>query len=288
MQMRRPPHILPGRDALWLHKLLLGVYLVVGPVILALAMDTAAEIGAQVGDVGHLPWPILQWTVATPQGTLVAALVGGLISGLPFAFASRDGSRFAYAVDVTELPLSAWPTHPLPPWRRPGGPTRAEYWLGRRGRQRILSLLALVLAILLMLSCFAALGAIWWYGITHFPDCAGSRCPPTYGNLGTPICILGLAILWVSQYIWTRHVERRCGIWFRVPDSALGGFTSYVRRPGVTAEAAASALARYTREAHRSVARSALVIVLILLPYLLVLVAVGLLVAWLPTQWTPV
>ncbi len=82
-------------------------------------------------------------------------------------------------------------------------------------------------------------------------------------------------------------MERRCGIWFRVPDGTLGGFTCYVRRPGVTAEAASAALARYTQAVKRPVARRALVDVLFFAPFFLVLIALGVLNAWLPTQWIP-
>jgi hypothetical protein len=268
-----------------LRKVFLVIFLGMVVVILALTMATAAAIAGRLGR--HLPWPIAQWALTTPLGTLAVALVGGLALGLPFVLAGTARSAFTHAVDVTELPLPAWPARPLPPWRRPGGPTLAEYWLGRGRRQRVLSLLVLALAVLLVLSFFAAYVAVGWYGLSHLPDCSGSRCPPTYYQLQGSPTIIGLAIMYLSQYWRARRVERRCGIWFRVPDGALGGFTCYVRRPGVTAEAAAAALARYTRAVKRPVARRALVDVLFFMPYFLVLIALGVLNAWLPTQWIP-
>ena len=130
-----------------LRKAFLVIFLGMAVVILALTVATAAAIAARVG--GHLPWPIAQWALTTPLGTLAVALVGGLALGLPFVLAGAARSAFTHAVDVTELPLPAWPAHPLPPWRRPGGPTLAEYLLGRGRRQRVLSLLVLAFAVLL-------------------------------------------------------------------------------------------------------------------------------------------
>src|SRR5258708_11248546 len=170
--------------------------------------------------------------------------------------------------------------------RRPGGPTPAQFWLGRGRRQRVLSLLSLALAGLLMFGSFAAYGAVAWYVLTHLPDCSGPRCPPTYNQLQGPPIVIGLVIMNLGQYLRVRRVERRCGIWFRVPFT-LGDFTCYVRRPGVTAEAAAAALAPYTRESTRPVARGAFVAALFLMPFFLVLIALSLLTIWLPTQWMP-
>jgi hypothetical protein len=288
MAMRRPPRTLrtlPGTDALLLQQIFLVIFLGMVVVILALSMATAAAMGAQA-QAGQLPWPIVQWVVTTPLGTLAVALVGGLAAGLPLLLVRRVASLAVSPVDVTELPLPAWP-RPLPPWRRPGGPTPAEYLLGRGWRQRVLSLLSLGLAGLLVLGSFAAYGAVGWYGLTHLPDCSGQRCPPTYNQLQGPPMLISLAIAFLGQYWWVRRVERRCGIWFRVPFT-LGDFTCYVRRPGVTEEAAAAALAPYTRESTRPMARGAFVAALFFVPFFLVLISLSLLTAWLPTQWMPV
>jgi hypothetical protein len=261
----------------------LGIFVGMVVVILALNAATAAAIGAHGG---QLPWPLVQWAVTTPLGTLAVALVGGLAAGLPVVLAPRERIAFTYAVDVTELPLYAWP-RPLPPWRRPGGPTRAAYLLGRGWRQRVLSLLALAFAGLLVLGFFAAYIAIYVYGIRQLPDCSGPRCPPAYSQFPFPTILIGLAIVYVGQYRRVRQVERRCGIWFRAVGGMLDDFNCYVRRPGVTSEAAAAALARYTRAVERPMARGALVVALFSVPYFLVLIALALVTAWLPTQWTP-
>jgi len=175
MAMRRLPSTLPGSEPLMVNKVALGISLCMAVVILVLNAATAAAIGAHGG---HVPWPIVQWAVTTPLGTLAVALVGGLAWGLPVVWAPGERIAFTHAVDVTELPLPAWPPA-LPPWRRPGGPTRAAYLLGRGWRQRVPSLLALAFAGLLVLGFFAAYVAIYVFGIRQLPDCSGARCPPT-------------------------------------------------------------------------------------------------------------
>jgi hypothetical protein len=286
--MRRPPRTLPGTDALWFYKISLGISLGIAVVILALAVATAAGIDAREGQLGHLPWPLAQWALTTPLGMLAVTLVAGLACGLPAVLAARARWPFTDAVDVTDLPPWAWPPRLLPPWRRPGGPKLAEYWLGRGWRQRVLSLLALALAVLVTLGFFAAYGAVAWYELIHISICIGSRCPPSFGYLQAPPVFVGVALAWLSQYAWVRQVERRCGVWLRVPAGTLGSVAGYVRRPGVTAEAAATALARSTRGVMgRPVARQVFVALLFSVPFFLVLIALGLLSAWLPTQWIP-
>jgi hypothetical protein len=285
--MRRPPPTLPGTDALWLEKISFGIFLGLAVLILALTVATAA-IDARTGSQGHLPWPAAQWALTSPLGALAVTVVAGLACGLPLAVAgraARAGWLVTDAVDVTELPPSAWPARW--PWRRPGGPTLAEYWLGRGWGHRLLGVLALALAVLLPLGFFAVYGVVGWYGLTHLPPCSGSRCPPFYWPLQTPL-LIGLAIAQLSQYGWIRQLERRCGIWFRAPAGALGDCAWYVRRPGVRAEAAAATLARATRgRVGRPVAWRVFVAVLASVPFFLMVIALGLLSAWLPTQWMP-
>src|SRR5260370_27826025 len=107
MVTRRPPRALPGADPLMLRKVFLVIFLGIVVVILALTMATAAAIAAR--RVGHLPWPIAQWALTTPLGTLAVALVGGLALGLPFVLARIAGSAFTHSVDVTGLPLPGLP-----------------------------------------------------------------------------------------------------------------------------------------------------------------------------------
>ena len=290
MVIRRPPRSLPGMDALLLHTILLVMSLAASAVIVPLYIATVAGSGA---DMGHLPWPLVRWALTTPLGALVLALVAGVAWGLPAGVIAAARLPLARAMDVTELPVTDWWAHSLPSAPDPGEFTRAEYWLGRGRRQRMLSLLALTVAVLVSLGFFAAYIAATWYGISHFPDCSGSRCPPTYGHFVFAPLVLGFVIMYLIVYGRTRAVERRCGIWFRMPDrGTLGGFTCYVRAPGVTHQAAAASLAHYSRgRDHRSIARPAarraLATVLSFLPFFLVQTAIALLVAWLPTQWTP-
>lgn len=285
--MRRPPRNLPGTDALGFYTISLAVLLGMMAVVVALDVATVAEVDRHA--VGHLPWPIAQWALTTPMGALGVALVSGLVGGLPLGLLGSAGarSRLRDAVDVTDLPATAWPASPLPPWRRPGGPTMAEYLLGRGWGQRVVSLLALGLAVVLVCGFFAALVAAGWYGMSHFPDCVGSRCPPTYGNVSGPLSLLSIVIMFLCQYGVVRSAERRCGIWFRVPAGTLGGFTYYVRSPGVSAEAATAALAHYSRRREGPAARNTLVAVLFFVPFFLVQIGYTVLVAWLATQWSP-
>jgi hypothetical protein len=283
MVTERQPRTLPGTDAMRFQRYSLILYLGVCTIFLAMSMAIATEVGAQGV---HLPWPIAQWALVTPLGTLATALVGGLLSGLPIGLTSRAGLGLTYAVDVTEVPLAAWSGHALWPRRRRGAPLPAGDVPNRSLGQQLLSILARALAVLLLLGFFATYVAVAWYGITHFPDCVGSRCPPSFGYIQWSPIVLGLAIMFVSQYAWIRYVERRCGIWFRVPTGARADFTYYyIRRPGVTTEDAAAALARYSRGAERPPGFRALEFALLSAPYFLVQIALALLAAWLPTQW---
>ncbi len=285
MATQHPPRPLPRSDVLLGHKIMLAIFLGLTLVILALAMANAAVIDARAGQLWHLPWPIAQWALTTPLGTLAVAVVGGLVGGLPLLLPRPEVVR---PVDVMQLPPTAWP-RPLPPWYRPGRPAPGEDWLGHGRGQRLLSLLALALAVLLVLGSFTIFGAVGWYGITHLPDCSGPRCPPRPGPVGGPAMVIALAIRFLGYPVWIRHIERRCGIWFRSLDGTRGlpgGFTCYVRRPGITVDAAAAALARYTRGG-RPVARRTLLSALVFEPVLLVQIVLGALIAWLPTQWIP-
>src|SRR5258706_12713685 len=104
MAMRRPPRTLPGTDALLLQQVFLVIFLGMVVVILALSMATAAALGAQAQE-GQLPWPIVQWAVTTPLGTLAVALVGGLAAGLPLLLVRRVAPLAGRPRDGTGLPL---------------------------------------------------------------------------------------------------------------------------------------------------------------------------------------
>lgn len=284
MPIRRERRGLPGSDALEHRAVFLLVFLILCAGILALSMATA---GLPFNQRGHLPWPIAQWAFATPVGVLLLSLVGAAAAGLPVGLASRAGAVPAHAVDVTDVPPEAWQEYVLSLRRSPtissSASDQPEHSLGGR----IVALLAGAVAIALVLGFFAIYSAVAWYGLTHISDCAGPRCAPSYGYIqGAPLA-LGLAIIFGIQYVWIRHVERRCGIWFRKPDGGRSPFNYYVRRPGVTAEAAAAAFARYPRRTRRPWGIEALRFALLMVPYFVTLIGLALLAAWLPTQWIP-
>lgn len=301
MTRRRPPRTLPGKDALRLRTITLILLLGTSVVLAAVDVFTTTWRTPHVEHLPYLPLPIFtQWRQTAPLtislGLLALALVAGLAWGVPLGLRAARQFEIAHAVDVTELPttdwsMAYWSARPRESSPGPGELTRSEYWLGRGRRQRVLSLLALVPAVLLPLGFFAALIAAGWYGISYYPDCVGSRCPPSYSQFASLPWLLGLGIMLLIQYAQVRAMERRCGIRFRMAEVTMpGNLTSYVRAPGVAPEAAAAALARYrhdSRGGERPAARRMLVTMLYFVPFFLLQITLTLLTAWLPTQWSP-
>src|SRR5260370_6362251 len=114
MAMRRPPRTLPGPDALLLQKFFLIIYLGMVVVILALSIATAAALGTRAQG-GQLPWPLVQWAVTTPLGTLAVALVGGLAAGPTLPPARPRPPPRVTPPRVTWGPRAAPPPPPPPP-----------------------------------------------------------------------------------------------------------------------------------------------------------------------------
>lgn len=286
MVIRQSPRNLPGIDVLLIPRILIVVYLVGGVILLALTMGTSAEIGAQRG---HLPWPIAQWAFTTPLGALAMTVVGSLIWGLPLSLVALKLPFFVRPVDVTGLPEFAWP-RPLPYWRAPDGSgTLAGAWLGRGWPQRAWSLLALAFAALLLIGLFAAFIASGWYKFTHYPDCSASGCPPNFiSQFSIAPEFIGLFGMNLSQFARIAYVERRCGVWFRLPANLMGRLGAYyIRRPGATPETAAGALQRYTQRTMPPIAQVIFVGALALTPGLLMMSGGVLLSTWLSYQWIP-
>lgn len=282
MVIRRSLRNLPGTDALYVQLVMTAVYFGLGGLFLVMAMVNAADAGAQRG---HLPWPIAQWALTTPLGVLTVAVGGGLIWVLPWLLLMLVSPFPVHPVDVTELPVSAWP-RPRTVWHVPEGATRADAWLGRRQPQRILSLLALSVSALLLIGLLATFFASTWYVVTHFPECSPSSCAP---NFSTQLVFapefLGLAAMNLSIIVRTAYAERRGGVWFRARKRSEGGVGAYIRRPGVTPEAAAAALQYYSRGpiAPRAIAG----IMLALLPMGLLFCGGEVLSNWLSIHWIP-
>jgi hypothetical protein len=94
-------------------------------------------------------------------------------------------------------------------------------------------------------------------------------------------CFLYLGL--IGRIAW---IERRCGVWFRSSGMTVG---TYIRRPGVTPEAAATALQRYARETHGrlTLAQFLLLGTLASIPLFVLYIGGMLLSTWLSTQWIP-
>ncbi len=284
MVIRRSPRNLPGVDAMFIQRNLAALFLAMAVLILAGTMLTAAEVGTRWG---HLPWPIAQWALTTPLGALAVAIVSGLVCGFPLSLIALMGPLVARPVDVTDLPVLAWPL-PLPLTRGPHGGTAADVWLGHGRVQRVRNLFALAFAAPLLIGLLAVCVASTWYGITQFPDCSASGCPPSFSGEFTSVSlVIGMACLYVSLSARIAYVERRCGIRFRARKVYESGFNAYVRRPGVSSEAAVAALQRYTRSTRPPIAQVIFVFALILIPSTLVFSGGEILSTWLSIHWIP-
>jgi hypothetical protein len=277
MILRRSQRALPGRDTLLIYKFFLVVFLTLAVGDLAVQM-TSTQLA------GSLPWPLAQWAVTTPVGMLTLVVVGGLVLSIPYSMFFRVISTMAQPVDVTGLPLAAWPDL-QPRWGDPAGLTRDERWLGRTQPERARNRRALALAALLLLSLLVTAIVSIWYGMSHGLDCRPGICPPVpdFSQIALPLLFLSVPITSVIQLVWIAWVERRCGVWFRSRVDSIG-LGTYIRRPGITPEAAAAALQRHLRGAN-SLAQLILLAVLALALVCLLIIGVALLTNWLSTQW---
>lgn len=289
LAIRRERSRLPGSDPLGMH-VSLGLFYLVASMLLFIVSEwyLPAQLPSKAQG-GHLPWPLAQWALMTPLGTLTVTIAGGLLMGLPAGWGMAlfwlGQSR---PVDVTDLAPADRALYARPPRRRPSGPTRAEFWLGRGSRQRVLSSLALAAAAMLILSGCAGVVAVFRYGATHFPQCVGPgglRCPPAFVPTALLPFSLGIATQMLCACAAIRYIEWRCGVRFRIVSGTQVPFGCYLRQPGVSAERASAALARYTGPSDQPFARRTLQIVPFFLPLFLVMIALFGTAAWLPTQW---
>lgn len=193
----------------------------------------------------------------------------------------------ARAVDVTEVSPWVWLTRPpVCP-----GETRADRWLGRSQRARLVSLTLLggtALIFLLLLASYLAATVVSLRLIQH-SACGVGACAPTY-----PLIPLVLASEWViiglsylAQYRWLRRVEASSGVWLLYRNWFATQSLGYIRQPGVTPGAAAAARARFAPAEAIPLAHVFSIAVLGGLPLFLLIMAGAILQFWLQTQWLP-
>ena len=238
---------------------------------------------------GHLPWPLVQWALTTPIGILSFIVAGGVIVALPWIAVVRRiwAWNLARAVDVTDLPPWVWPKRlPLRP-----GETHTDRWLGRTRRARRITMVMLVAGSALFLVVLAGVVAsvVWSFGELARVTCGAHGCPPLYPVVFIALdSLIAINVLTpLAQYRWLRRVEARSGVSLRYPDWFEGGILCYVRAPGVTHEAAAAALARFTPRHEVPVARLFAIAALAFILLLLVLGVGVFLSVWLQLQWIP-
>ena len=281
------PSWLPGvraRTLFLIGGLVLPLFLLPLAPLIGLMTVEATQAG------GHLPWPVAQWVLTTPAGLVVLLAIYVGVGAPTFIVAQCHilrGRTLARAVDVTEVPPWVWLTRP-PVYP---GETRADRWLGRSRRARLVSLTLLggaALIYLLLVASFLAAVVVSLRSIP-LPPCGVGGCPPTY-----PLIPLGLASEWViiglssfAQYRWLRRVEASAGVWLRYRNWFQTQGLCYIRQPGVAPEAAAVALGRFAPAEAMPLTRAFAIVVLGALPLILVLFAGGFLQFWLQTQWLP-
>src|SRR5260221_14538801 len=98
---------LPGTSASRAAK---GTALFFGALALVFFLPlTLLEVGWSAARGGHLPWPVLQWAVATPLGALLLTALCLLMVGPPIVLESMWQLRqqVAQAIDMTGVPLLA-------------------------------------------------------------------------------------------------------------------------------------------------------------------------------------
>jgi len=244
---------------------------------------------------GHLPWPILQWVVTTPPGALLLTALCLLMVGPPFILYSMWQLRqqVAQAIDMTGWLPIAWPI-PWPiPWPTRPQPPSIQRWLGYGRREQALSLIMLVLGTLLaieLVGIFIASSLYGFYERGRLPcRTTGTGCSPDFPFIGILLVTLWavVALSCIAQIRWLRRVEATSHVWLRYRDWSWPSPLCYVRQPGVTPEAAAAALARFSSAQAAPVARLVVIGALVMTPYVALVSASWALGAWLQLLWIP-
>jgi hypothetical protein len=240
---------------------------------------------------GHLPWPVLQWVLTTPLGALLFTALCILVIGAPFVLfsVSQLSQQVAQAIDITGWPPMAWPI----PWPTRPQPPSIQRWLGYGRREQALSLSMLVLGTLLaieLVGIFIASSLYGFYELGRLPcRTTGTGCSTDFPITGIVIASVpaAMALSWVARLRWLRRVEATSHVWLRYRDWFSMAPPYYVRQPGVTPEAAAAALARFSSAQAAPLARLVGIAGLVMTPYVVLASASWVLGAWLQLQWIP-
>ncbi|HEX9057093.1 MAG TPA: hypothetical protein VF818_06120 [Ktedonobacterales bacterium] len=291
MDATKAPPGLPGTSAAGLE---LVAVLIFGPVVLImLALHIVTLLFPVPSPQGHLPWPLVQWAVTTPLGYLALTAVGAVIMVVPFIvlqWRTWPGASPARAADVTGLPPWMWPTRA----RMSPGETWRERWLGRDPGARRASVAILVgaalLALLLVTVLFASFAGVVFLLFSHTcraQDCLANPYVGSVMSIAVGSELVALTLMRLASYLRLRRVERESGVWLRSRDIWMAIPLYYIRRPGVTHDAATTTLARFGPSGAPPTARAIAVAVLAITPMALLLGAAIFLSMWLPTQWIP-
>ena len=242
----------------------------------------------------HLPWPVLQWAVASPTGFLTLSALGILVVGPPFVlfWIWLYRPQVARARDVTDVPKVWWAI----PWQAHLQPPLLHRWLGQRRSERAVSLALLVVGVLLFVALMGVLLAASLVSVrlTNQLDaqCATTHygCPPPTATLKTILAFgwfAGMALGQGAVALWLHRLEVTSGVWFRYGNWMGGSRLYYVRQPGVTPEAATAALARVSPAHAVPYVRYLFFYVLVWGWNAVLFAAAFLLDTWLQYQWLP-
>lgn len=293
MDDRQAPPWLPGTSAPGLELTL--VLILVPLYVIGLALVMATTWLTNLVPHGHLPWPAAQWALTTPIGILGLMAAATLIMALPLvALQSHvwSGRTPAHAMDVTGLPPWVWPKRgPMRP-----GETARERWLGQGPSAQRASLALLIGAALLAFLLVGALFATLAWPLFQFLRlrCDVYACLPRSDPYSLPILPIlvgsetaALVIVRLAWYWWLRRAESSGGVWLRYQNIWWAAALYYVRRPGVTPEAASTALARFGPAGEVPLARTLALCVFAVTPIVLLLAAGIFLQGWLALYWIP-
>jgi hypothetical protein len=296
------PRHLPGTSATRVHMVIAVLYS--APVLVLLAflslVDTPwlaflTRANTSQPPHWHLPWPILQWAVTSPEGYLTLSALGILVVVPPFVlfWIWRYRSQVLPARDVTDVPQVWWAI----PWQARLQAPLVQRWLGQRRSERAVTLALLVVGVLLFVALmgvlFAALtvsGRLLNQLLDAQPCITHYGCRPwtdTLKRVLSPGFIAGLALGEWAVSLWLHRLEVITGVWFRYGAWMGGNTLYYVRQPGVTSEAATAALAQVSPVHAVPYVRYIFFFVLVWSWYAVLFAAAFLLDTWLQYQWLP-